>query len=378
MLSAEVPIRVDNGAETRPIREVREDASVVAARGWGEIGSVGIGDVFVSYDIKTPVLNIRTAGGHQIRCTPDHLCFGRFNPLSRLYHVYLMERSTMGFRVGLTQDLMKDVCIMQSSKLDEGDAQEIVDRIWLIEATENLPQAVFMAKYAAGKYGLPELPFTGKHATAELPDDLIREIYNRIDTPSRARQLLADSLMFEEHPHITIRLSKSAPSASNTIQFVIFGATEMNRERTCYAHLIRIDSSVELNRREHKAFKRRMNSRGLWNMEVARDDLEEAQLFVKTLSHLDNLEAVKKIQLSKKAPFYILPASHLKIGMTVPVFGKRAIEEDTVVAVAVETYEGPFYDLKVKDLQTYCAGDFVVMAYGGTSPGTPPLRRDVV
>lgn len=378
MLTAEVPVRIGKGAEARPVRDLREEAQVLSARGWGETGSAEISDVFVSYDIKTPVLNIRTTGGQQFRCTPDHLCFGRFNPLSRLYYLYLMERSTMGFRVGMTQDLMKDVFIMQNSRLEEGDASEVLDRIWLIEATESLPQAVFLSKYSMSKYGLPDLPFTGKHATAELPDELIREIYNRIDTPSRARQLLIDSLMYEEYPHITIRLSKASPSAGNTIQFVIFGATEMNRGKTNYSHLIRIDSTIELNRGEHKAFKRRMNSRGLWHMEVARDDLEEAQMFVKTLSHLDNLETVKKIQLTKKTPFYILPASHLKLGMTIPVLGKRTIEEDTVASIAVETYEGPFYDLKTKDLYTYCAGDVVVMAYGGSSPGSPPLRRDVV
>ncbi|MFZ2957482.1 MAG: hypothetical protein WA705_11375 [Candidatus Ozemobacteraceae bacterium] len=362
----------------RPIKEWRENGLVTAATGWGETGSTKIVDVFVSHDVKGSVLSLTTTRGRNLRCNPDQLCFCRFNPQSRLYYLYLMERSTMGFRVGMSQDLLRDVFAIQGAKLDEKDPPEVIDRIWIIEGTENLSKAVFLARYAACKYGLPDLPFTGRHATAELTDEMLRELYNRIDTPSRAHQLLIDSLMFEEYPHITVKLSKNAPAASNAVQFIIFGATEKCREIPGYAHLIRIDSAVELKRGEHKGFKRRMSNRGLWHMEVAREDLDEAHLFVKTLAALDNLEIVKKIQLTKKGPFYILPASHVKLGMTVPVAGAHGIEEDTVTGITVEPGQGPLYDLKTEGLYNYIAGDWVVMSYVGAASGAPPLKRDVI
>lgn len=118
------------------------------------------------------------------------------------------------------------------------------------------------------------------------------------------------------------------------------------------------------NRAEHKHFKRKQSKHGLWFLEITRDDLEEAELFVKTLSHLDNLEIVKKIQLTRKAPFYILPASHLKPGMLVPIMGRNGnIEEDTVAMVEVEEYKGPLYNLQVRDLHNFIAGQWVVMCY---------------
>ena len=84
-----------------------------------------------------------------------------------------------------------------------------------------------------------------------------------------------------------------------------------------------------------------LDEAGKLQLEITRDDLEEAELFVKTLSHLDNLEVVKKIQLTRKQPFYVLPASHLKPGMLVPVIGRKGqIEEDTVAyfkSLSVET-----------------------------------------
>ncbi|MBF0498796.1 MAG: hypothetical protein HQM09_01580 [Candidatus Riflebacteria bacterium] len=376
MIVGDVIVRGAGGG--KPIKEWRENGLVTAATGWGEIGSARIADVFVTHDSNGSILSMKTSRGHTLRCSPEQLCFCKFDPMSRLYYLYLMERSTMGFRVGMSQDLLRDVFALQSTKLVENDASEIVDRIWIIEGTESLPKAVFLARYASCKYGLPDVPFTGQHATAELPDELLRELFNRIDTPSRAHQLLLDSLMFEEYPHITVKLNKNAPTASNAVQFIVFGAAEKAGNCPGYAHLIRIDSAIELNRGEHKAFKRRMNNRGLWHLEVAREEFEEAQLFVKTLAALDNLEIIKKIQLTKKAPFYILPASHVKLGMTVSVAGGRSIEEDTVTSITVESWDNPLYDLKTEGIHNYIAGDWVVMSYSGQISTAPSLKRDVV
>lgn len=348
------------------VRDVRETMFVHGAMGWGEVGPVEVDDVFVQFDHKGPLLRLRTVRGFELRCTPDHVCFGRLNPLLRQYSLYLHERSTLGFRVGMTKDLMRELVGMQNLKRDLfSTGYEIIERVWLIETTENLAQATFLEKFASFKYGLPTIPFSAQHVESELSEAMIHELFNRIDTPSRAQQLLLEWHMFEDQPHITLRLSGATPGTSNAIQFVVFGATERTAGQNSFAHLIRIDSTKELNRHEHKQFKRRMSNQGTWHLEVTRDDLEEAQLFVKTLSHLDNLEIVKKIQLSKKAPFYLLPASHVKPGMAVPVLGARGIEEDTVCDVKLEDYHGPLYDVRADGLQNYLVGNWVAMAYGG-------------
>jgi DNA helicase-2/ATP-dependent DNA helicase PcrA len=273
----------------------------------------------------------------------------------------------MGFRVGVSPDLMRELLAQNSLKHDLFNQQEVVDRIWIIETTANLPSSVFMQKYTVFKYGLPDIPFSGRQADSELSEEMTREIFNNIDTPSRAHELLRDWNMFFEHPHITMRLSNSSSPASSAIQFVIFGGSEKGSVNK-YSHLIQISGALDANRAEHKQFKRRQGKHGLWFLEITREDMEEAELFVKTLSHLDSLEIVKKIQLTRKAPFYILPASHLKPGMLVPVLGKKGlIEEDTVVSVEVQDYKGPLYNLQVHDLHNFIAGQWVVMCY---TPGS--------
>jgi DNA helicase-2/ATP-dependent DNA helicase PcrA len=259
---------------------------------------------------------------------------------------------------------MRELLAMNNLKQDLFNQKEIIDRIWLIETTTNLPTATFMEKYMAFKYGLPNVPFSARQPDSEMPDEMIRELFNNIDTPSRAHELLRDWNMFISHPHITMRLSNSSKPSSNAIQFVLFGGTEKSRAATNYSHLIQIDGSLEQNRAEHHQFKRKQGKHGLWYLEITREDLEEAELFVKTLSHLDSLEIVKRIQLTKKAPVYLLPASHLKPGMMVPILNhKGQIEEDSVASTDTEEYRGALFNLQTHRLHNFIVGQWVVMCF---------------
>jgi DNA helicase-2/ATP-dependent DNA helicase PcrA len=349
------------------ISEIREESMISGASGWGNTSITRVKDVFVNYDHKIPLFKITTARGASIRCTPDQLCFGRINPLLRHYTLYLHERSSLGFRIGVSSDLMRDLIAMQNLQQDLFNQPDLIDRIWIIETTANLPNSTFMENYAVFKYGLPNVCFSSRQPDSDLSDEMIRELFNNIDTPSRAKKLLIDWHMFIEHPHITMRLSSSNNAVSNAIQFILFGGNEMSKRAGRYSHLIQIDGSLEQNHAEHKNFKRKQGKHGLWYLEITRDDLEEAELFVKTLSHLDSLEVVKKIQLSRRAPFYILPASHLKPGMLVPILNNKGIiEEDSVATVEIEDYKGPLYNLQTRELYNFIVGQWVVMCYDAT------------
>lgn len=346
-----------------PISQAREDEVVTGASGWGETSLTRATDIFVNFDQQTTLIRLTTSNGAVLRCTPEQLCFGRLNPVLRHYSIYLHERSTLGFRLGITNDLMRDILAMHNLKTDLFNQGEVIDRIWIIETTPNLNNATFMEKYAVFKYGLPNIPFSSRQIDAELSEEMIRELFNSIDTPSRAHQLLRDWNMYINSPHITMRLSNRNTPVSNAIQFVVFGSSERG-ENNRFSHLIQIDGALETNRTEHKTFKRRQGKHGLWYLEITRSDLEEAELFVKTLSHLDSLEVVKKIQLTRKSPFYILPASHIKPGMLVPIMGRKGeIVEDTVATVETEDYKGPLYNLQVKNLHNFITGQWVLMCY---------------
>ncbi|MBP5470489.1 MAG: hypothetical protein J6Z11_14735 [Candidatus Riflebacteria bacterium] len=354
------------------IKDVRENSRIVASSGWGETNDTYVKDVFVNNVSNTPLLQITTSRGAVLRCTPDQLCFGRFNPSLRMYSLYLHERSSLGFRIGLTSDLIHEAVGMMMPNPCIDGKRSVTDRIWLIENNPNLTNSTFMHKLVMAKYGLPDIPFISKHKDSVLTDEHIKSLFDSIDTPVGAKELLRDSNMFIEHPHLTLKLSESENPNSDSVQFVIFGGKERGASGH-YPHLIQIQGITDPNSTEQfKLARKQRSNHGLWYLEVTREDLEEAELFVKTVSNLDNLEVVKKIQLTKKAAFYVLPASHLKRGMLVPILNTRGvIEEDVVNKIEIYDYEGPLYDLQVNDLHNFITGQWVVMCYTPASKPKP-------
>lgn len=354
------------GRDVVEIKDIKDNDQIVASAGWGEVGDANIQSVFTEEAKNINLLQITTSRGAVIRCTPAQLCFGRFNPSVKMYSIYLHERSTLGYRVGITSDIIREAIGMMALNGKSDGKRNITDRIWVIEINPNLTAATFIHKLILAKYGLPDIPFTSKHKDSMLTDEHIRRFFDYIDTPVRAKKLLQDSDMFIEYPHLTLKLSEAENPGSSSVQFVIFGGKEKTPKGN-YPHFIQIQgvsdpSSIE----QFKVIRKKSSNHGLWYLEVTREDLEEAELFVRTVSNLDDLEVVKKIQLTKKAPYYILPASHLKAGMLVPIMNSRGvIEEDSVLKVEQVEYSGLLYDLQVKSLHNYIVGQWVVMCNSG-------------
>ncbi len=358
------------GHKMLEIKDVREDTRIVASSGWGETNDTNVKDVFVNNVTDTPLLQLTTSKGAILRCTPDQLCFGRFNPSLRMYSLYLHERSSLGFRIGLTSDIIHEAIGMMTANSKSDGKRSVTDRIWVIENNPNLTASTFMHKLVMAKYGLPDIPFNSKHKESMLNDELIKKLFDSIDTPVGGKELLRDSNMFIEHPHLTLKLSDSDNPNSNSVHFVIFGGKEKGASGH-FPHLIQVQGITDPNSADQfKMARRQKSNHGLWYLEVTREDLEEAELFVKTVSNLDDLEIVKKIQLTKKAAYYVLPASHLKRGMLVPILNSRGvIEEDAVNKIEIYDYDGPLYDLQVNELHNFITGQWVVMCY---TPSTHP------
>lgn len=360
------------GRDVVDIKDVREDNHVVASAGWGEVAETSIKDVFINDVKNVPLLQLTTSKGAVLRCTPDQLCFGRFNPTLRMYSIYLHERSTLGYRIGITSDIIHEAIGMMTLNARTDGRRSVTDKIWVIENNPNLTNATFVHKLIMAKYGLPDIPFCAKHKDSMLTDEHIKHLFDSIDTPVGAKELLRDSNMFIDSPHMTLKLSNADNPNSNSVQFVIFGGKEKAPSGR-YPHFIQIQGLTDPNSLEQfKTARKKGSNHGVWYLEVTREDLEEAELFVKTVSNLDDLEVVKKIQLTKKAAYYVLPASHLKRGMLVPIMNSRGvIEEDSISKVEQLDYDGPLYDLQVNYLHNFIVGQWVVMCYTPNSRPKP-------
>ncbi len=347
------------------ISDLSESTAVVAAGGWGMLAVEEVEELHQRQEKgQTNLFKLTTTSGKTLSCSPNQMLFARVDRHMKYFSVYLQERSTLGFRLGVSYDLVSEFTSpsVYKAEFEKGITTEIVDKIWIIENTTSIEEANFIQKFTAYKYGIPEVPFNAKKTEIdELGDVFTKMIYENLNTPANAEKLLKDSFMFSDLPHITMRFLDVYPPVSNAIHFVVFGGPE-KQDRTGFSNLIQIGSKSK-KVEDVKSMQGQKLRHGKWNLEVTRDHLDEAELFVKTLSHLDNLDVVKKIQINKKTPYYVLPASHVKRGMIVPVLGKdNSIDEEAVCKVDIEEYSGKLYAPKVRAVRNLIANRWFVGA----------------
>lgn len=359
-------VRIYSDVEPKDIAEFKESDISVSGAGWSEITKSAIESVKSEEVEKKALFTLTTVGGHSIAVSPEHTLFARMDHGMRFFSVFLQERSSMGFRLGVCYDLINDLASPSSCKgeLTGKEDREIIDRYWIIENAGTINEANFIQKLAVYRYGIPDIPFVARLTDmVSIGQEYTKLVFDNVDTPSKAAELLKDSYMFENNPHITMRLSSHEPPISNSIQLTIFGGDEKSKDGV-YTNLIQISGAKDSNiKSEGNAVYRHPGRHGSWQLSITRDDLEEAELFVKTLSHLDNLEVVKKIQLTKKNPYYIMPASHIKRGMMVPILIQNGVlEEDIVESVNIMEYSGVLYTPSVAKFKNIIANGWFIGA----------------
>ncbi|NLM16330.1 MAG: hypothetical protein GX221_01245 [Candidatus Riflebacteria bacterium] len=341
------------------ISSLQSGVKTLSAGGWGTLSEHAVTDITIDTPKDAAIFALTTCTGKTLHCTPGQLCFAKFAPSQNQNVLYLHERSTLGYRIALSDNIFRDLTDSAPSRFHQ---REITDKIWILDTSTNNMLSIFMLKYVASKYGIPDVPFILTYTANSLNEEFIKQIFDRIDTPARARELLQDSCMFFEYPHITVRYSNDNSAQSNSVQLIVFGGNEISRNGE-FSHLINISSLSDLSKIEKQAILCKNGNNSFWLLEMTREDLEEAELFVKTLSHLDNLEIVRKVQLTKQDPFYILPASHIKPGMTVPVISgtKKTIMEDTVQRVEILEAPGQRYRVSAGKASNIICNGWVVM-----------------
>ncbi len=138
-------------------------------------------------------------------CTPSHWNWVRFNARTQGKHlVYLMYRSDLGFRVGIS--VFKRATgggHMGAYGLSYRMRQEKAEAGWILRVCNTRPEAEAWEEIYSVKYGIPESLFEATvcwHKTK----DLIRLVFQHAN-PEGGRRCLADHGLLEAHPIISPR-----------------------------------------------------------------------------------------------------------------------------------------------------------------------------
>ncbi|PYO48522.1 MAG: ATP-dependent DNA helicase PcrA, partial [Candidatus Rokuibacteriota bacterium] len=339
------------------VEAIEKGDAVIAGSGWGARDSATVEDVRrTEYDGM--IVKIRTADGREVRATPNHVMFGRFELDSAKYYVYLMYQERLGYRIGLTKgsraaDAQSLVCGFQ-----QRTNHETADRLWILAACDSRAEAQYLEAYFATQYGLPTMVFHVRGRRMAITQQHVDRLYDEVDTRLRAKQLMAALLLFEEYPHHRAGAMTREGISRKILHFTMFGDP---RPRAWHEHRIQLVSSdLSLWERIGTVMKPRRGRRRTWRVETSRKNYDEGLAFAARLADIGALEVVRRARLTNGKAFQFMPASHLRPGMTVPVLDGNQVREVRVASVEPERYHGYVYDLAVKDLRNFAAGGLLV------------------
>ena len=345
----------------KKIENIRQDTMVRSASGYGRTGYFKVSDKR-KFTYKGDIIQIKTASGKELACTPNHLLFARWGKTDS-YFVYLMHSRAKGYRIGLAKGTRFD-----GKKDDTGlrvrANQERADRMWIIKVCESLEEAKYTECLFAYKYGIPMLVF---HAFANrsmaLSQEYIDAIYHEIDTEQRAKKLMAELGLVFDYPHFLPQATTRNGIKRVNVNVILFGDKRTSLRSQWSASRISVNTT---DRQDLKLFERlgyavRAGRAGTFRAEIQKLDYGQIEAILEKIKeeNSDEIQIAKHAFLTDKK-FSFMPASQIHPGMMAPVIKDDLVIEDRVIKVNKQAYSGPVYDLDIKQVHNYVAAGIAV------------------
>ena len=352
---------VDTELGPTMIENVSEGTLVKAASGYGKTGYFKVlrKKEFAS---KGEAVEIKTASGHVLVCTPNHILFTRWGKTDS-YFVYLMYSAGIGYRIGMAKGTGFD------GKKDDIDLrvranQERADRVWVLCVCQSREEASYEEARLAYRYGIPMLVF---HAFANramsLSQEHINAIYKEIDTEERAKQLLADKGLAFDYPHFLPQATTRNGRKKINVNVVLFGDKRVTNSSRQSASRLSINTG---NRQDLKLFNNigytvRSGRSGTFRTEIHNLDYGKIEEIAEKVSDEFGTEAqIVRYSFMTDKKFSFTPAGHIYPNMMIPVYKEGQIVEDKVIDVRSTPYSGPVYDIDVDKVHNYIASGVTV------------------
>lgn len=352
--------QIETPTGPKPIASLREGESVVGGAGWGSTTTATIKKV-MSRAHTGRMLRIRFASGRTLEATPNHICFGRLDPEPGLHYVYLMWRRDKGFRIGTTSGVRSREAGMLVNGVQVRTAQEVADAIWILHACRDLGEARYHEQLYSVRYGIPTMVFHVRGRRMAVGQEWVDRLFHELDTEEAATRLMADHDLDPRFPHHRAFAVTRGAFNRRIVWFTMFGDNRPRQIRPWHEHRVQlVTSDAALRTKAEAAFPVRGGSRGTWRIETSRKDYDAGLEMARAICNLDGLDLVKRAKLSTGKPFYLMPVSHLRIGMIVPVSTPEGVSEDQVESVDSFAYDGLVYDLEIENLRNFSAGGVFV------------------
>ncbi|MEZ4608807.1 MAG: UvrD-helicase domain-containing protein [Caldilineaceae bacterium] len=353
----------------RPVEElVAESDQIVAASGHGAAAHSTVERRMVR-DYDGDVVVVRTEKGRELRATPEHCVFGRFEPRGPYRYVYLMYSADLGYRIGRTE-ATRTSGEKAYPGFKERLRQERGDAIWLLKACIDAAEAAYWEAYLAAQYGLPTACFYAGDRRLAMGDAQIKQLFHELDTEAAAARLARDLGLSLAHPHHAPQATIRGGSTRKTISFRMFGSARRRTGGTrwqqgqdpWHIHEISICSSDPAFRTQvETVLSTKPHKHVYWAARRTNGDYDAMHQTLRKLRRAAPDSRVWQRARLTAADFDFMPIGNLIPGALVPVLTEDgAIGEEMVTSVERAHYTGPVYDLSVPTYRNYIANGIVV------------------
>ena len=352
-------VETENGL--KGIEAVKKGELIRSAGGYGKTNYFKV-LARKKFTYKGEVIQIKTASGKELTCTPNHLLFARWSKADSFF-VYLMHSQGKGYRIGVAKGTRFD-----GKKDDIGlrvrANQERADRMWVIKVCENRQEALYTECLLAYKYGIPMLVFHAfTNRSMLFSQEYIDAIYREIDTESRAKTLMADLGLAFDYPHFLPQATVRNDIKRVNVNVVLFGDKRATVSSPWSASRI---SANTTERRDLQLFEKlgytvRAGRAGTFRTEIHNLDYGKIEQALESIQEESNAEIrINKYGFLTHEKSLFMPAGQMHPGMMVPVAQDGLLVQDLVVAVRKKNYAGPVYDIDVGKVHNYIASGIAV------------------
>lgn len=346
-----------------PIRKIRSGTEVVTAVGKGYLSLSKVLKVSKTKK-RARFITFITESGKKLEATDNHKMFcmipGRkFGP-SGVFYVYLMFRSGLGWRIGITDDLS------QRLKLER-----TADKIIAIKSCNSLEEARFFETVYSMRYQIPTYPFKPRKRMI-LSEDWLKRLFSEFDTLKGVERLSRDLGVDLNAHHYT--LGAVVRGSKERIKIILKMCSRRNRTKWAKGrfmispkvlHEVNIETSSRKIKKilEKEGMKISRAKKG-WKIRRMFSDLEKAGNFAKKLTILTGGFFEAKFDVGKRNIFsrqaLLMPAGNIFPGMYIPVQRDYEVVYERVVDRQEQVRTETVYDLEIERSHNFVADGVVV------------------
>jgi DNA helicase II / ATP-dependent DNA helicase PcrA len=346
-----------------PISQIKIGDEVITAVGKGHL-SISKAMHVNKTKKHARMLTFITESGEKLEVTDNHKMFcmvpARKFGDKKNYFVYLMKRSDMGWRLGVTDDLAQRLKLERSADLIVG-----------IKSYRSIEDALLNETILSMRYQIPKYPFKPR-VGMKLTDEWLKQLFASFDTNTNALNLAEGEGIDLTAHHFCLGgvvrgKSKRVKINLNMCARRYSTVWAKNRLLSSLAvlHEVRLETSSESILRALKAanIQARPAKKG-WIVRKMFSDLRRAGDFAKQLEKITDsiveagIYVGKRNNKSRKA--LILPAKNILEGMYIPVRKGYEVKYERVEKRKEEQRTGEVYDLEIEKTHNFIANNIVV------------------